>query len=174
MKQNIIWILALAAMAFSSTAHAQQSWPDSLMFEGINIFDTSYNEIIATFGEPDEYFHSPSEFGPEERFIYYFMGPEVLLGEGKLYLDVAHGHIANLIIQGGQYKLFTDFNGGVGPGDPIEWFAQNNFTLGPREQTRYQGVYLRDIVFTPQADSRMQIWETEGVVVLLLVNHLVW
>ena len=47
---HAIWILALAAMAFSTTLHAQRAVPDSLMFEGIDLANTCYDEIVATPG----------------------------------------------------------------------------------------------------------------------------
>ncbi len=169
MKYNILLILALAAMAFSTTLHAQRAEPDSLMFEGINLYNTCYDEIVATLGEPDEYEHSPTEFGPYERFWYHFPGPDPLLGEGVLHLVTLNGFVTHLLIQGGQYKLFTDIEGGVRPGDPINWFAQNNFTLGPPEQTVYPGVYQRELLFTPKVDSIFFIRESDGVVVSMSV-----
>ena len=47
---HAIWILALAAMVFSTILHAQRAEPDSLMFEGINLANTCYDEIVATPG----------------------------------------------------------------------------------------------------------------------------
>jgi len=169
MKQRIIWILALAATAFPTTLHAQRAVPDSLMFEGINLFDTCYDEIVASLGEPDEYYYSPStDLGDTERFIYHFPGPDVLLGEGGIFLVIYDGFLTDLSIRGGQNKLFTNINGGVGPGDPIGWFVQNNFTLGPPEQTIYPGVNERQIIFDPETDG-FRIWEANGVVVALMV-----
>ena len=176
MKQSLIWILALAAMAFSTTAHAQRSLPDSIMFEGINLNNTSYNEIIATFGTPDEYHMSPNDSpqdGNTERFLYNFPGPDVLLGLGELRIVISGGTITSFLLMGSEYKLFTDINGGVGPGDPIGWFAQNNFTLGPPEGTAHPGVYERHIVFQPDIDYiTFRVREANGVIVALNISTL--
>ena len=47
---HAIWILALAAMVFSTTLHAQRAVPDSLKFEGIDLANTCYDDIVATPG----------------------------------------------------------------------------------------------------------------------------
>ncbi|MFP4065399.1 MAG: hypothetical protein ACLFS0_07840 [Bacteroidales bacterium] len=155
MKRTIIWILAVAAMALSSTLHAQRALPDSIMFEGINLDNTCYDEIVATFGEPDEYRMTPGDSpvdGDRETFIYNFPGPDALLGIGELRIIIVGGELNTFILMGSEYKLFSDINGGVGPGDPIGWFAQNNFTLGPPEGTVHPGVYQRHIIFQPDID----------------------
>ncbi len=176
MKQHFIWILALAAMAFSATAHAQRALPDSIMFEGINLNNTSHNEIVATFGTPDEYRMTPGDFpedGDRETFVYNFFGPDALLGTGRLRIIIVGGLIDAFVLLGSEYKLFTDINGGVGPGDPIGWFAQNNFTLGPPEGTAHPGVYERHIVFQPDIDYiTFRVREANGVIVALNISTL--
>ena len=174
MKQTIIWILALAAMAFPSTLHAQRAEPDSLMFEGINLDNTCYDEIVATLGEPDEYDLSPGTGpgeGDTETFTYHFPGPDALLGDGILYIVIYDGIITNFVLMGGQYKLFTDIDGGVGPGDSIDWFTQNNFILGPPEQTYYPGVNRRHVVFQPPVDYLLvRVREANGIIVSFFVT----
>lgn len=176
MKQSLIWILALAAMAFSTTTHAQRSLPDSIMFEGINLNNTSYNEIIATFGTPDEYHMSPGDFpedGNIEHFLYNFPGPDVFLGRGELHIVISGGTITDFSVMGSDYKIFTDINGGVGPGDPIGWFAQNNFTLSAPETTAVPGVSFRRIVFQPDIDYiTFRVQEANGVIVNIYITTL--
>ncbi|MFP4690827.1 MAG: hypothetical protein ACLFMU_02840 [Bacteroidales bacterium] len=176
MKQNLIWLLALAAMALSSTLHAQRALPDSIMFEGINLDNTCYDEIVATFGEPDEYHMSPGDSpidGDREEFTYHFPGPDAFLGRGQLYIVIVGGTITDFSVMGSEYKLFTDINGGVGPGDPIGWFAQNNFTLSPPETTTYPGVNLRQIIFQPDIDYiTFRVQETNGIIVDIYITTL--